>query len=138
MNAESDPVNERPAQSPAEPGYGPDPDAPPGVIEFGDGSEVVYAGDWRAEPAEDPSGIAEIVISAEPIGQAVFEAATSVAAAGGSFTVTLSTEYETTTFDDDAATMKSPAGPNDESLTVIPRDASARGDLIPRESEDDG
>lgn len=138
MNAESEPINEWPPQSPAEPGNGPDPDAPPAVIEFGDGSEVVYAGDWGAEPAEDPPGIKEIVISAEPIGQAVFEAATSVAGAGGAFTVTLSTEYETTTFDDDAATMKSPAGPDDESLTVMLRDPHAGGDLIPRESEDDG
>jgi hypothetical protein len=137
MNAENDPINEQPPRSPAEPGDGPDPDAPPGVIEFGDGSEVVYAGDWRAEPAEDPSGTAEIVISGDQIGQAVFEAAMSAAGAGG-YTVTLSTEYETTTFDDDAATMKSPAGPDDASLTLIPRDARASGDLIPRESEDDG
>jgi hypothetical protein len=136
MNVESDPVNEGP---PHESGQRPDldPDAPPGVIEFGGGSEVVYAGDWWAEPDEDPQGVEEIVISGDPIGQAVFEAASSASGAGGSFTVTLSTEAETTTFDDDAATMMPPSGPDDESLIVMPLDPRAGRDLIPSEPEDE-
>jgi hypothetical protein len=137
MNVESDPGEARPPQSPDEPERQLDPDAPPGVIEFGDGSEVVYAGDWRAESGEDPPGVSEIVIAGAPIGQAVFRAATLASGSGGAFTVTLSTEAETTTFDDDDVTMLPPSGPDDDSLVVMPRDPGAARDLIPGDPEDE-